>query len=46
MNGQLIWCKTFGNNGQYDDGTAFIETNDGGYLVTGRYISMGTFNAF
>lgn len=44
--GNLIWCKTYGNNAQYDDGTALIETDDGGYLLTGRYISMGTFNAF
>jgi hypothetical protein len=44
--GNLIWCKTFGNNAQYDDGTALTVTDDGGYLVTGRYISMGTFNAF
>ncbi|MCC7028867.1 MAG: T9SS type A sorting domain-containing protein [Chitinophagaceae bacterium] len=44
--GNLLWCKTFGNNGQYDDGTALTVTDDGGYLVTGRYISMGTFNAF
>lgn len=43
--GNLIWHKSFGNNGQYDDGYALTTTQDGGYLVTGRYISMGTFNA-
>lgn len=44
-NGNLIWHKSFGNAGQYDDGYALINTQDGGYLVTGRYISMNTFNA-
>ena len=45
-NGNLLWCKTFGNNAQYDEGSAIISTSDGGFMVTGRYISMGTFNAF
>lgn len=45
-NGNFVFNKTFGNNGNYDDGYALIETNDGGYLMTGRYISMGTFNSF
>lgn len=43
--GDLLWSKTFGNTGEYDDGYAVITTSDGGYLVTGRYISMGTFQA-
>lgn len=45
-NGVMLWCKTFGNANEYDEGHALIETSDGGYLITGRYISMGTFNAF
>lgn len=44
--GSLIWCKTYGNNNQYDDGSVVIKTNDGGFMISGRYISMGTFNAF
>lgn len=44
--GSLLWCKTYGNNNQYDDGSVLIKTNDGGFMISGRYISMGTFNAF
>jgi hypothetical protein len=44
--GTLVWNKTFGNLNQYDEGSAITILNDGSYLVTGRYISMGSFIAF
>ncbi|TYQ00015.1 hypothetical protein C7447_101623 [Tenacibaculum adriaticum] len=34
-NGNLSWQKSFGFQGR-DDGTKLIETNDGGYLITGE----------
>lgn len=45
-NGNLLWCITFGNVGHYDESTSILELQDGNYLLTGKYISMGTFNAF
>jgi gliding motility-associated-like protein len=46
QDGSLVWCRTFGNANQYDDGSVVRELADGNYMIAGRYIAMGTFNAF
>lgn len=45
-NGTLLWSKLYGTSGFFDEGSAILELKDGNYLLTGRYVSMGTFNAF
>ena len=44
--GNLIWTKTYGNKSAYDEGSAVIQTSDGGYAVCGRFIDQGTFYAY
>ncbi len=40
-NGNHLWNKTFGSTGD-DGGYSVIETSDGGYVVTGRRISVSS----
>jgi hypothetical protein len=40
-NGNHLWNKTFGSTGE-DGGYSVIETSDGGYVVTGRRISVSS----
>jgi gliding motility-associated-like protein len=44
-NGNIIWSTTVGNNNTIDEATAVIQTQDGGYAITGRYITTGAFYA-
>ncbi len=41
--GNLLWSKTFGTASTVDEGTTIINTQDGGYALTGRYIDRGAF---
>lgn len=44
--GNLIWGKTYGTAATYDEAFDVLETFDGHYLSTGRYIEQGTFQCF
>jgi hypothetical protein len=44
--GNLLWGKTFGTENTYDEAFDVIETFDGHYAVTGRYIVQETFQCF
>ena len=35
INGELEWTKEFGVNGDQNEGFSIVQTNDGGYIVTG-----------
>ncbi|MEO6168936.1 MAG: T9SS type A sorting domain-containing protein [Chitinophagales bacterium] len=44
--GNFIWGKTYGTAGNYDEAFDVIETYDGHYAATGRYITSGAFHCF
>jgi gliding motility-associated-like protein len=44
-NGNQIWSTTIGNAAAIDQATAVAETPDGGFVMTGRYLTNGTFYA-
>jgi gliding motility-associated-like protein len=43
--GNTIWSTTVGNNAAIDEATAVVQTQDGGFAITGRYIATGAFYA-
>jgi gliding motility-associated-like protein len=44
-NGATVWSKTIGNVSNIDEATAVVQTKDGGFAITGRYITQGAFFA-
>lgn len=45
-NGNFTWGKTFGTAGSYDEAFDVVETYDGKYAATGRYIVSEAFHCF
>ena len=45
-NGTVLWSKTYGNTGNFDEAFAIAEDANGNLITTGRYIVGGTFYAF
>jgi hypothetical protein len=44
--GNFTWGKTFGTAGSYDEAFDVVETYDGKYAATGRYIVSEAFHCF
>lgn len=44
--GALLWSKTYGRSGYFDDGYALTELSDGNYMLVGRYVNLGSFQGF
>lgn len=46
QNGNFVWGKTFGTPNNYDEAFDVVETFDGHYAITGRYIVSEAFHCF
>jgi hypothetical protein len=45
-NGNKLWDKTYGGNGESDEACSFIQTTDGGYALAGTTTSLGVYPDF